>query len=90
MTPEMWNTVLSIGLLSVIGAVGWLAKTVIYNASEIKKINALLNVSDLLEEIDTVHSRVSKLTENVAALKGELKAIERQTTMINQHLMDKR
>lgn len=87
MTPEMWNTILTGVVLIIIGAVGWMARTVIWTAGEVKKLNAVLNIAELNEEIDTVHKRVSRLGEKVSKVDGQLKAVENLTGQINQHLM---
>ena len=87
MMPEMWNTILSAVLIILIGAVGWLTRTVIWSAGEIKKINAVLRITEVNEEIDTVHKRVSRLGEKVSEVAGKMQSIERTTDLINQHLM---
>lgn len=97
MTPEMWNTILSAVLFTLIGAVGWMAKSVITTSREVAKhAKDIENLKDLVDtdkldaSINTVHKRVTACSREVAKLAGKLTSIETQTQMINQHLLDKR
>lgn len=90
MTPQMWNTLLLIGLTTLASAVAWLLKTVIANKREIAEIKAALNPKRLADDMKELHSRITKGSEALARLEGQIQAASTQWGIINQHLLDRK
>ncbi|MCY4430653.1 MAG: hypothetical protein OXC11_09715 [Rhodospirillales bacterium] len=89
MTPEQWNTILTVGLLTLASAVAWLIRTVIENKREIATIKAALNPAQLALDMKGLHSRITKSGEALARLEGQIQAASTQWGLINQHLLGK-
>ena len=90
MSPETWNTILSVVLTGVLGALTWLANTVITNKRSIAEMKSALDVARITEEMKIVHSRATKCSEGLARLEGQIKSAEAQLQMLNQHLLDQK
>ena len=89
MPVETWNTVLTVGLLSLASAVAWLIRTVLSNRQEIAEIKAALNPKQLAADMKELHSRITKGSEALARLEGQIQAASTQWGLINQHLLNK-
>ena len=90
MNPATWNVILSVILTATVGAIAWLANTVMTNKRNIAEIRSALDVAQLSEEIKSVHSRVSRCNEGLARMEGQIKSAETQLGLLNQHLLDRK
>ena len=90
MSPDTWNAILSVVLTGVLGALAWLANTVVTNKRNIAEIRSALDVAQLTDELRAVHGRVTRCNEGLARLEGQITAAETQVQMLNQHLLDRK
>ena len=87
MDQAVLHWILGGGLLAVMGAIGWQARTVIHTTNRVSKLEAQVAASNVRQEVGAVHKRVDEMAKTVAENSGQLKQINNTLGLIQAHLM---
>lgn len=87
MTSDVILVLLSAGLTAVGVCVGWLIVRIIDNSRQIAVIESRLGEADITTNFNTVHDRITRLSECVHGIEGVMRVMERRQARIEDHLI---
>ena len=82
------NIMAGIVLTGVIGWIGKVHSTVRRNELDIARLQGEVNVEEMKEEIDVIHSRVTEVSNKLSENTGTLQQMNQTMGLIHAHLLN--